>query len=332
MGLVITDAMGNTIVVDIEAPTPPPASTLASDSPAHMPPHKAAKLHSEDSKGFFLHAEHASAASRQPEKDQQSDRSISPQYTADDNRKSRVPYEDLMVVPTDTDSESDATPKHAPLACNAAISPLELEKKEILAAVTAMDDNSSTTGKPVRPVLSRRTSPPTDGTNMADTPQVAITSASGGQVSPSDPTPLPLEDSASKDNTSLTSSGEISSSTESAAKPESGITANMPELPTPGQSPKRKGRQSPGKVIIDPPTKADFKPPISRQRQSKCPPPTQQSNLLIAYNQYGEIVKIKDMNEPQDPAKLTVTETLRLINKVYGYEVRFRATNLQRQH
>ncbi len=46
-----------------------------------------------------------------------------------------------------------------------------------------------------------------------------------------------------------------------------------------------------------------------------------QNNALLAYNQYGEIIKIKDMNKPHDPSSLTVTQTLRLIDTVYGYEV-----------
>lgn len=67
-------------------------------------------------------------------------------------------------------------------------------------------------------------------------------------------------------------------------------------------------------------TATPFKRPA--RRNSKSPSPVgNPKNAVLAYNQYGEIVKIKDMAKPKDPATLTKVETLRLIEKVYGYDV-----------
>lgn len=58
------------------------------------------------------------------------------------------------------------------------------------------------------------------------------------------------------------------------------------------------------------------------RKNSKSPSPVNNpKNGVLVYNQYGEIVKIKDMEKPKDPATLTMVQTLRLIEKVYGYEV-----------
>ena len=61
------------------------------------------------------------------------------------------------------------------------------------------------------------------------------------------------------------------------------------------------------------------------KRNSKSPSPvantTAAKNALLAYNQYGEIVRMKDMLKPKDPSLLTIVDCLRLLEKVYGYDV-----------
>ena len=61
------------------------------------------------------------------------------------------------------------------------------------------------------------------------------------------------------------------------------------------------------------------------KRNGKSPSPvgktTAAKNALLAYNQYGEIVRMKDMLKPKDPSLLTIVDCLRLLEKVYGYDV-----------
>lgn len=67
-------------------------------------------------------------------------------------------------------------------------------------------------------------------------------------------------------------------------------------------------------------TATPFKRPARINSESPSPVGNPK-NAVLAYNQYGEIVRIKDMARPKDPATLTKVETLRLIEKVYGYDV-----------
>lgn len=66
-----------------------------------------------------------------------------------------------------------------------------------------------------------------------------------------------------------------------------------------------------------------FKKPAKRNGKSPSPVAntTAAKNALLAYNQYGEIVRMKDMLKPKDPSLLTIMDCLRLLEKVYGYDV-----------
>lgn len=66
-----------------------------------------------------------------------------------------------------------------------------------------------------------------------------------------------------------------------------------------------------------------FKKPTKRNGKSPSPVANTAAakNALLAYNQYGEIVRMKDMLKPQDPSLLTIVDCLRLLEKVYGYDV-----------
>lgn len=75
----------------------------------------------------------------------------------------------------------------------------------------------------------------------------------------------------------------------------------------------------------------------SAKRNGKSPSPvantTAAKNALLAYNQYGEIVRMKDMLKPKDPSLLTLVDCLRLLEKVYGYDVSVvTITSSLRQH
>lgn len=321
MGLVVTDAMGNTIVVDVEAPTPPKPSPVASDSPAHMPPHKAARAHLSEISSYQPQAEDPPSTPRNSRDESVANQSQAIQYTADDKRKSRAPHGDNIIVPTTTDAKCAAAADagestELPLPCSTeSVSPLELDKKEILSNVTAVGEavkEQCTTTEILVPASSEH-SPVSNASDTVDivTPEVNVRPASGGEDSPV---------VSAKKNSVPTSPRGHGASNDTDAR--SDLAISTTDLPPEAQSHStamRKGRQSPGKLVIEPQNNA-FNPPLTRQRSSNSKAGLH-TNALIAYNQYGDIVKVKDMKEPQDPSKLTATETLRLINKVYGFEV-----------
>ncbi len=67
-------------------------------------------------------------------------------------------------------------------------------------------------------------------------------------------------------------------------------------------------------------TAKDRRRAISDQNgtESEAEPPM----IMLAYNEYGELVELEKLRRPRPSAELSVTETLRLINRAYHYEVR----------
>ena len=324
------------MVVEVDDPSAP---DLKSNSPTHLPPHKAATVRGEksrDSQVIIVEELPALPPATPSEED------MTKILTADENNKSRVPHEEVVLISTETDTEptteseceGEDTPKHDPIPSTAAISPLKLDKQEILVKPSIMDGqgkekeqvavddletsphDASTHAEPENPTL--RVSPATPG--AAEEPH--------GDTPEANPALLG-KSSTYQARKSSAQSSEKGNSPKADSKDKLRKASNPTDLSA-TSSPKKKARQSPGKLVIDPPTTNVAPPPMNRQRTSKCPP-TPQTNSLLAYNQYGQIVRVKDMNEPQDPSKFTVTETLRLINKVYGYEVRRHLVRLSLQ-